>query len=60
MKGHRRLLTRPWILSVALVAFIASHLMMYYILQRTVLSAAVISGLVILAVIKHLELLSPL
>jgi hypothetical protein len=60
MKRPGRLFTRPWVVMVAVVALLAGHVVMYQILRHTVLSAAVVSGLVILVVIKHLGLLSPL
>jgi hypothetical protein len=60
MKGHSRLLSRPWLLAVAVMALIAGHGIIYYILRHTILSTAVVSGLIILVVIKHLGLLSPL
>jgi hypothetical protein len=59
MKGHSGLLSRPWMLPVAVVALIAGHVIVYYTLRHTVLSAAVVSGVIILVAIKHLGLLSP-
>jgi hypothetical protein len=60
MKGHTRLLTRSWMLPVAVVAMIAGHGIVYYILRHTMLPATVVSGVIIFVVIKHLGLLSPL
>lgn len=60
MKGHSRLFTRPWLLLVTVIALIAGHRFVYYILRHTILSAAVVSGVIILVVITHLGLLSPL
>jgi hypothetical protein len=60
MKGHTRLLSRPWMLPVAVVALIAGHVILYYSLRHTILSAAVVSGVIILVAIKHLGFLSPL
>jgi hypothetical protein len=60
MKGHSGLLSRPWMLSVAVAALIAGHGIVYYALRHTVLSAAAVSGVIILVAIKHLGLLSPL
>jgi hypothetical protein len=59
MKGHRRLLTRPLRLSVGVVVLIASHaIILSYVLPHTALSATVVSGVIILVVIKHLGLLA--
>jgi hypothetical protein len=61
MTGHRRLLTRPWILLVAVAILIAGHgIVLYYVSAHTALSAAVLSSVIILVVIKHLGLLAPL
>jgi hypothetical protein len=61
MKGHRRLLTRTSMLSVGAVVLIAGHgIILSYVLSYTALSAAVVSGVVILVVIKHLGLLAVL
>ena len=57
MKGHSRLLTRTWMLLVGVVGLIAGHV---YVLSHMGLSAAVVSGTIILVVIKHLGLLGPL
>jgi uncharacterized membrane protein len=60
MKRHGRLFTRPWIVLAAVVVLLAGHVVLYQVLRHTVLSAALVSSLVILVVIKHLGLLSPL
>jgi hypothetical protein len=60
MKDHSRLLTRSWVLPVVVVALIIGHAIVYNILRHTKLSAAVVSGVILLVVIKHLGLLSPL
>jgi hypothetical protein len=55
MKRHRRLLTRTVMLSVGVVVLIAGHaIILSYALSHTALSAAVVSGVMILVVIKHL------
>jgi hypothetical protein len=49
------------VLSAGVVALIASHgIILYYVSSHTALSAAVLSGVTILVVIKHLGLLGPL
>jgi membrane protein YdbS with pleckstrin-like domain len=61
LKGHTRLLTRPWMLLVGAVVLIASHtLVLRYALQHKRLSSTAVAGVMILVVIKHLGLLSPL
>jgi hypothetical protein len=61
MKGHRRLLTRTLMLSVGAVVLIAGHgIILSYVLSYTALSAAVVSGVMMLVVITHLGLLAPL
>jgi hypothetical protein len=61
MKGHSRLLTRSWTLPAGAVALIAAHAtILRYVLPHAALSAAVVSGVVILVVIKHLGLLGSL
>jgi hypothetical protein len=62
MKEHGRARMRTWILLV-LVAVIGlgSHsVVLYYVLSHTALSAAVVSGVIVLIVIKHLGLLGSL
>jgi hypothetical protein len=58
MKAHSRLLSRPWMLPVAVVALIAGHVIVYYTLRHTMPPAAVVSGVIILVAIKHLGFLS--
>ena len=58
MKGHSRRLSHPWLLPVGAVALIAAHVtILRYVLTHAALSAAVVSGVVVLVVIKHLGLL---
>jgi hypothetical protein len=53
--AHRR-----WILPVLLVVLLAVHgVMLYYGFSHVIPSAAVLSGAIILLVIKHLGLLGP-
>jgi hypothetical protein len=61
MKGHSRLLTRTLMLSVGVVVLIAGHgIILSYVLSHTTLSATVVSGVIILVVIKHLGWLAVL
>jgi hypothetical protein len=61
MKGDSRLLTRPWMLLVGAVVLIAGHtLVLRYALQHKRLSSTTVAGVMILVVIKHLGLLTPL
>lgn len=58
MKGHSRLLTRPWMLPLGVGALVAGPVILYYILSRAGLPAALVSGVILLMVIKHLGLLA--
>jgi membrane protein YdbS with pleckstrin-like domain len=61
MTGHRRLLTRPWILLMAVAILIAGHgIVLYYASSHTTLSAAVLTSVIIFVVIKHLGLFGAL
>ena len=55
MKGNGPRLTRSWILLLGGVVLVAGHA---YVLSHVALSAAVMSGLLILVVIKPLGLLA--
>jgi hypothetical protein len=59
MEKYRRL--RWLILPVAAIAFIAAHgIVLYFAWSHLALPAAVIAGLILLMVLKHLGLLGPL
>lgn len=60
MKAHGRPCMRPWMLLVGVIGLVAVHVVLYYSLSHTALSAAVVSGVIALIVIKHLGLLGPL
>jgi hypothetical protein len=61
MKLHSRPRMLAWILLVGVIILIAGHgIFLYYISSHMALSAAVVSGVIILVVIKHLGLLGPL
>ena len=58
MRGHSRLRAHGWMLPVGVVILIAGHgIALYYFSSHVALSAAVVSGAIILAVIKHLGVL---
>jgi hypothetical protein len=61
MTQHGRLLMRTLLLSMAAAVLIAGHgFILYYVSSHMALSAAAISTLIIVLVIKHLGLLGPL
>jgi hypothetical protein len=52
---------RLWILAVLLIVLVAGHgAVLYYLSAHVVLSAAVLSGAIIVLVTKHVGLLGPL
>ena len=60
MKRHGRLRARAWMLMAGVVILVAGHgVSLYYVSSHVALSAAVVSGVIILVVIKHLGLLGP-
>ena len=60
MTRHSRLRARAWMLMAGLITLIAGHgIILYYFSSHMPLSAAVVSGVIILVVIKHLGLLGP-
>ena len=60
MKAHSRLVTPRWWLPIGIVGVIAAHVIFFDRLHHAGLSLAAISGLVVLAIAKHLGLLGPL
>jgi hypothetical protein len=61
MTGRSRLFKRSWMLPVGGVALIAAHTtVLRYVLPHAALSAVVVSGVIILVLIKHLGLLGSL
>ena len=61
MNGHDRPRVRLWIVLVGVAALIAGHgIILYYVSSHTALSAAIVSGVLLLVVVKHLRLLGPL
>ena len=57
---NSRLLTRSWMLPLGVVALIAGHVIFFNRLRHAGLSLAVLSGLAVLAIAKHLGLLGSL
>ena len=58
MRGHGCLHARAWMLPLAVIILIAGHgTVLYYFSSHVALSAAVVSAVIILVVIKHLGLL---
>ena len=52
---------RAWTLPVLVIVLLAGHgVILYYVSRHVMLSAAVLSGAIILLVIKHVGLLGPL
>jgi hypothetical protein len=61
MKAQTRPLRRYWLLLVPAVALIAGHATIYqYVSSRAALPAAIVLGVIILAVITHLGLIGSL
>lgn len=57
---HRLPHRHAWILPLLLIVLVAGHgVILYYVSSRVMLSAAVLSGAILLLVIKHLGLLGP-
>jgi hypothetical protein len=61
MTVRSRLFKRSWMLPVGAVVLIAGHAtILHYVLPHAALSAAVVAGVIILVVIKHLGLFGSL
>jgi len=61
MNVHGRPRMRPWMLMVAAIGLVAGHsVVLSYGLSHAALSTAVVSGVIVLIVIKHLGLLGSL
>ena len=58
MRRHSPLRARAWMLAVGVIILIAGHgIILYYFASHVTLSAAVVSGAIVLVVIKHLGVL---
>ncbi len=60
MNGHDRLLARPWTLLLGAVVLVAAHLIFFNRLRHAGVSLAVVSGLGLLMIAKHLGVLGSL
>jgi uncharacterized membrane protein HdeD (DUF308 family) len=61
MTAHERPRMRRWMLLSGGIALLAGHsVILYYVQSHVALSAAVLSGVVVLIVIKHVGVLAPL
>jgi hypothetical protein len=61
MKGHSLLPSRIWMLLSIAVVLVAGHgILLYYFSSHPVMSAAVVSGVIVVLVIKHVALLGSL
>ena len=54
MKGYSRLIPHPLLLVLGGVALIAGHVVFFNRLRRARLSLAVVSGLLLVMIVKHL------
>ena len=60
MKGHALSRRRMWVLALLAVLLIAGHgIILYYASSHLALSVGLVSGVIVLIVIKHLGLLGP-
>ncbi|MEO7985823.1 MAG: hypothetical protein ABI766_04765 [Gemmatimonadales bacterium] len=58
---HRLAVKRVWMLPVLVIVLLAGHgVILYYVSSHVMLSAAVLSGAIVLLMIKHVGLLGPL
>ena len=61
MSGHSLLRERIWMLLAIAVVLVAGHgVILYYFSSHLALSSAVVAGVVVVAVIKHVGLLGSL
>lgn len=60
MNVFSRIVARPWAMLVAMVILLAVHGFAFYFLRHLALSAAVVSGIVILVIVKHMGVLGSL
>ena len=54
MKVFSGIFAYPWIMIAAVVIVLAAHGLAFYFLRHLALSAAVVSGIVVLVVVKHI------
>jgi hypothetical protein len=60
MKSHKRLLTRTSIVLVVAVVLSVGHIALPYLVAHAALSAAVVSGVIVVVAVIHLGLLGTL
>jgi hypothetical protein len=60
MRGHSRLLVRPWLLAVGAVLLASGHVIFFNRLRHAGVSLGIVSGLVLLMIAKHLGMLGSL
>jgi hypothetical protein len=58
MTAHIRLPKGSWLLALMILLTLSAHLLVPYFLTHMAVSATLFSGLVVLAVLKHLGLLA--
>lgn len=60
MKVFSRIFDRSWTMIAAVVILLAAHGLALYFLRHLALSAAVVSGIVVLVIVKHIGAFSSL
>ena len=60
MKEHTRLLKHRWMLPAGVVVLIAGHVIFFNRLRHAGMPVAVLSGLVLFVIAKHLGVFGPL
>lgn len=59
MRGHSRLLASPWLLAMGAVVLVAGRVIFFNRLRHAGAPLAVVSGLFLLVIAKHLGVLGP-
>jgi len=60
MKVFSRIVARPWAMIAAVIILFATHGLAFYFLRHLRLSAAVVFGVLVLVVVKHIGAFSSL
>ncbi|HEX5425166.1 MAG TPA: hypothetical protein VFW94_16585 [Candidatus Acidoferrales bacterium] len=60
MNSLKRISAHPAVLAAAIIVLLAAHGAVLYLFRHLALSTTLVSGLVLLVVIKHLGLVAPL
>jgi len=58
MTAHIRVPKRSWLLALMILLLLSAHMLVPYFLRHTAVSATLLSGLVVLMVLKHIGLLA--